>query len=158
MSLPKKSKSINEKEAFLKISSFCAYQERTHDEVRKKLYEYGINKDAVEELISRLITENFINEERFAKSFAGGKFRMKKWGRLKIENELKARGLSAYCIRKGMAEIEDVDYEKTLKELIAKKSAEEKEKNPFKKKHKISQYLIRKGYEPELVWEKLKLD
>lgn len=150
-----KSKNSTYNQVYLKASNFCAYQERTQQEVRGKLYGEGIDKDLVEEVISQLISENFINEERFAKSYAGGKFRMKKWGRTKIIFNLKAKGLSPYCIKKGIEEIDDKDYYTTLKDLIEKKSQMEKEKNILKKKHKIGGYLIRKGFESEIVWEEL---
>jgi regulatory protein len=156
MPFSKKEKVYTRQEALLKISSFCAYQERTQQEVREKLYGYGLNKDMAEELISKLITENFINEERFAKSYAGGKFRIKKWGRVKITNGLKAKGISDYCIRKGLQEIDQKDYMHALLCLIEKRSEKEKEKNEYKRKHKIAQYLVGKGYEAELVWEELK--
>jgi regulatory protein len=156
MPLSKKEKVYTRQEALLKISSFCAYQERTQQEVRDKLYGYGLHKDMVEELISKLITENFLNEERFAKSYAGGKFRIKKWGRVKIKEALKNKGISEYCIRKGLQEIDPKDYILTLLSLIEERSEKEKEKNEYKRKHKIAQYLIGKGYEAELVWEELK--
>lgn len=143
-------------EIYIKASSFCAYQERTQQEVREKLYALGAGKDEIEEIISKLIIENFINEERFAKAFAGGKFRIKNWGRIKIQYQLEQKGLSGYCIRKGMEEIDEFDYFKTLRNLIMKKKEEEREMNSFKKKNKIALYLIRKGYEPELVWEEIK--
>jgi regulatory protein len=156
MPLSKKEKVYTRQEALLKISSFCAYQERTQQEVRDKLYGYGLHKDMVEELISKLITENFINEERFAKSYAGGKFRIKEWGRVKIKDALKAKGISDYCIRKGLQEIDPKDYMVTLLSLIEKRSEKEKEKNEYKRKHKIAAYLTGKGYEAEIVWEELK--
>ena len=140
-------------EIVVKASSFCAYQERTQQEVRAKLYDLGVDKDITEEVIAKLIQDNFINEERFAKVYAGGKFRLKRWGKLKIVQMLKEKGLSPYCIKKALEEIGDEDYQKTILFLVEKKSREEKETNPFKRKDKISKYLIRKGYEPEEVWE-----
>ena len=150
-----KAKNTSKNDIYLRASAFCAYQERTQQEVRDKLYGEGLIMDEIEEIIVRLIQENFLNEERFAKAYAGGKFRMKKWGRRKIRNGLKLRGLSDYCIRKGMGEIEEEDYLRTLQELILKKSGEIKEKNPLIRRNKLSRYLIGKGYEPELVWEKI---
>src|ERR1700740_1004357 len=99
MNLPKKEKSYTDKEILIKISAFCAYQERTQKEVRDKLYAFELNKDTAEAIIVKLIEENFINEERFAKVYAGGKFRIKKWGRRKIEEALKQKEISDYCIR-----------------------------------------------------------
>jgi regulatory protein len=155
MSLSKKEKVYTRQEALIRISSFCAYQERTQQEVRDKLYGYGLHKDMAEELISKLISENFINEERFAKTYAGGKFRIKKWGRIKIKEALKAKGISEYSIRKGLLEIDATDYISTLLSLIEKRSEKEKEKNEYKRKYKIAQYLVGKGFETEMVWEKL---
>jgi regulatory protein len=149
-------KFLTSKQAYLKASRFCAYQERTQQEVREKLRDLGIYGDQAEEIISQLILDNFINEERFAQAFAGGKFRIKKWGRVKIEYALKQKGLSPYCIKKGMAEIEEDDYEKTLLELIAKKFPLIQENNIALRKQKLAQYLIGKGYESDLIWTKIK--
>jgi regulatory protein len=153
---PTKKRRFNSTEAFLKISHYCAYQERSHKEVRNKLYEYGLHKDAVEELMSRLITEGFLNEERFAKAFAGGKFRMKKWGRNKIVHELEALGVTQRCIRTGLSEIDDAAYKKVLRDLLKKKLAQSSEANAFKKRDKAARFAIGKGYEPESVWQILK--
>jgi len=152
----KKKENLTPSQARLKAANFCAYQERTQKEVRDKLYELGQSTDDVEEIISWLITENYLNEERFAKAFVGGKFRIKKWGRNKILQELKARNISPYCIKKGMLEIDEEGYHQNLLSLLEKKSAELKEKNPLVRNHKLSQYLLSKGYESELIWEVLK--
>ncbi|MBA4144153.1 MAG: RecX family transcriptional regulator [Azospira oryzae] len=151
---PKKKYSLPE--ALAKIYRYCAYQERSHQEVKNKLYEYGLYSSEVEETISRLISEGFLNEERFAKAFAGGKFRIMKWGKHKIERELQAQGLTKKCISIGLKEVDDSDYRKTLKALIRKKSELIHEENTFKKKDKVARYVIGKGYEPELVWEMVK--
>ncbi len=157
MNLSKKEKSYTDKEALIKISGFCSYQERTHQEVRDKLYGFGLNKDAVETIIVKLIQENFLNEERFAKAYAGGKFRIKDWGRRKIQEALKQKGVSEYCIHLAMKEIPEDDYLKTINELIEKRELKETEKNIYKRKHKIAKYLIGKGFEGNLVWDILKL-
>jgi regulatory protein len=146
-------KQISPTEALGKIQRYCAYQERSHKEVKNKLYGYGLHENEVDEIVSQLITDGFLNEERFAKAFAGGKFRMKKWGKLKIRNELEFLGLTKNCIQRGLKEIEYSDYSKTLKSLIQKKSAESKEENPFKRRDKVARFAIGKGYEPEMVWE-----
>ncbi len=140
-------------EALAKILRYCAYQERSHKEVKTKLYGYGLYASQVDEIISQLITDGFLNEERFAKAFAGGKFRIKKWGRMKIKNELEFLGLTKNCIQSGLKEIEPSDYTKTLKNLIKKKSALIKEENLFKKRDKVARFVIAKGYEPEMAWE-----
>lgn len=139
-----------------KGAAFCAYRERTLQEARNKLYDLGAYSSEVEETISWLITENFINEERYAQAYAGGKFRIKQWGRVKILQGLKRNGLSPYCIDQGMKVIEEEEYRRTLEALIEKKSRQEKETDVFKRKNKIARYAIAKGYEAELVWEILK--
>jgi regulatory protein len=151
-----KSKRLSPAEAYLKIRNYCAYQERAHKEVKNKLFEYGLYASEVDEILSRLITDGFLNEERFAKAFAGGKFRIKKWGRVKIQNELEMLGLTPKCVRFGLREIDERDYRKTLYQLIEKKSASTPEENLFKKRDKIARYAIAKGFEPELVWESVK--
>ncbi|HNV27906.1 MAG TPA: regulatory protein RecX [Cyclobacteriaceae bacterium] len=149
-------KRLSPAEALAKIQRYCAYQERSHKEVKNKLYDYGLYATQVEEIISQLITDGFLNEERFAKAYAGGKFRMKKWGKLKIKNELEFLGLTKNCIQRGLKEIESTDYTKTLKVLIKKKSTEITDENRFKKRDKVARFVIGKGYEPELVWEYVK--
>lgn len=152
---PKKKK-LSPKEALVKIQSYCAYQERSHKEVKNKLYEFGLYSSEVDELISTLIVDGFLNEERFAKAFAGGKFRIKKWGRLKIKQELEMLGLTKRNIATGLKEIDSSDYSKTLKSLIKKKASQTMESNPFKKKNLVARFVIGKGYEAEMVWEMVK--
>jgi len=142
-------------EAYNRIQRYCAYQERSHVQVKRRLFNYGLRTEDVEQLVSQLITDGFLNEERFAKAFAGGKFRMKKWGRNKIEHQLKSQGLSKRCIATGLKEIDSADYKKTLTALLKKKISEIKEKNIFALRHKVARYGIGKGYEPELVWQQL---
>lgn len=139
-----------------KIYAYCAYQERTHQEVKDRLYRFGLHTNEVDELLSHLIVEGYLNEERFAKAFAGGKFRVKKWGRLKIINELEARGLTANCIRSGMKEIEEADYAKTLETLLIKKANVLSDGDSFTKRDKLARYGIQKGFESELVWKFVK--
>jgi len=152
----KKKKFYAPAQAFEKITGYCAYQERSHKEVRNKLYEYGLHRNDVDEILSRLITEKFLNEERFAKAFAGGKFRIKKWGRNKIVNELASHGVTSKCIQKGLTEIDIADYNKTLRNLLKRKLELIKEENIFKKREKAARFAIGKGYESELVWGMLK--
>ena len=140
-------------EALAKISRYCAYQERSHNEVKSKLFEYGLTKDAGDEILSHLITEGFLNEERYAKAFAGGKFRIMKWGKLKIQKELESSGVSPRNIAKGLAEIDSSEYSQTLLMLIKKKSKQVDDDNIYTKKSKVARFVVGKGYEPELVWE-----
>ena len=109
------------KDALQKAASFCAYQERTQQEVRDRLKEWSVWGDDAEEVIAELITQNYLNEERFAKSFAGGKFRVKGWGKRKIQQHLKQRGISGYNLDQAMKEIEPNDYRQTLADLLDKK-------------------------------------
>jgi regulatory protein len=146
-------KQLTPQEAKEKIQRYCAYQERSHQEVRKKLFDFGLYSNEVEEMISYLITSNFLNEERFARAFAGGKFRMKKWGRIKIVNALEGHGVSENCIRLGLKEIDNSDYEKTLYTLIDKKADDIDEENIYAKRDKLSKFVIQRGFEPDLVWK-----
>lgn len=148
-------KKLTLQQALLKAQQSCAYQERCQQEMRDKLYEWGLYADAVENIIAELISTNFIDEERFAKTYAGGKFRIKKWGRIKIKIELKKRKLSEYCIKQAMKEIQEDAYWETLKQIAAKKSKEVKEKHLEIKKQKVAQYLISRGFETDLVWDAL---
>ena len=138
--------------ALQKIRHFCSYQERSHMEVKEKLFSLGVWKKDVDEIISQLIEENYLNEERFARQFAGGKFRAKNWGRVKIKYELKQKQVSEYCIARALTEIDEVAYEKAFQKLALKKIKELKsEKNIFTKKRKIRDYLLQKGYEFDLI-------
>jgi len=149
-------KRLTPQEALARMYRYCAYQERSHQEVKNKLYTFGLFKSEVEELITRLITEGFLNEERFAKAFAGGKFRMQKWGRIKIVHELEARGLTKNCIKAGLREIDDEDYRSALQDLLDKKAAQIHEEDVFVKRDQLARYAIQKGFEPDLVWQLLK--
>ncbi|MBP6334036.1 MAG: RecX family transcriptional regulator [Bacteroidia bacterium] len=120
--------------------------------MRNKLYQWGLHRDEVESLISELIKDGFLKEERFAVAFTGGKFRQKKWGRIKIRQALQEKKVSEPLIRKALSEIEERDYIKTLKEVIKNRDKTVKESNSYKRKHKIASYAIQRGFEPELVW------
>ncbi len=155
--IQKKKQYLSRKEALQKAANFCVYQERTQNEVKEKLiFEYGQTGEEAEEIIAHLIEKDFINEERFAKTLAGGKFRIKKWGRIKVEAELRARGLSDYCIKQGMKEITDKDYYTTLLNLLEKKKEGIIAKTDYELNQKLARYAIGKGYEGELVWQILK--
>lgn len=134
-----------------KLEKYCAYQERCHQEVRMKLISYKIYGDDLEEIITALIQDNFLNEERFAKAYARGKYKIKKWGRHKIEQALKQKQISAYCIRKGMAEIEDDVYIDNLKYWIKRKNSDYESLLPFPRYQKIRSFLFNKGYEMQLI-------
>lgn len=136
---------------YAKITNWCAYQERSHAEVRRKLLGFGLSEQVANEMIARLISENYINEERFATALAGGKFRMKKWGRIKIKMELRKHAVSEYSIKKALASIDEQDYEKALKELIEKKKRALKSPISVNDIYKIRNYAISRGFEPDLV-------
>jgi len=143
-------------EAILKAANFCAYQERCHQEVLDKLQEWGIYGDEAAELILFLIENNYLNEERFAKAFAGGKFRVKKWGRTKIKRELKLRQISDFCIGVGLKEIDPDDYLKTLQAVLQKQIDKSKIKHPMLLKQKVFQYAMQRGYESDIIQDVLK--
>lgn len=147
-------RTLTPEQALQKAKQYCAYQERSHQEVKEKLYSYGLHKTAVETTLSQLIEENYLNEERFAIAFAGGKFRMKHWGKVKIKYELKLKKVSDYCIKKALQSIEDEPYFETLHKLAEEKWKTLKgEKNIFIKMRKMQDYLLQKGYESEWVKE-----
>jgi regulatory protein len=147
-------KSASDQIALQKIRQYCAYQERSHQEVREKLFALGLEKKQAEQALALLIEENFLSEQRFATAFAGGKFRIKQWGRIKIRSELKQKQVSETCIKIALAQIDDQAYESTLNALATKKwKSLAGEKNGFIKKGKLREYLLRKGYEPNRVGE-----
>ncbi|GAB3733206.1 regulatory protein RecX [Spirosoma lituiforme] len=143
------------KDALRKAAMFCAYQERTQQEVRDRLKEWGVSGDDAEEVIAELIQQNYLNEERFAKSFAGGKFRVKGWGRRKIRQHLQQRGISGYNLDQAMNEIAPDDYRETLADLLAKKRQSLRDDSPLVVKQKLVRYALSKGYESELIFSVL---
>jgi regulatory protein len=143
-------------EALHLLYKFCAYRERSHKEVRTKLIQMAVYGDDLEEIMSQLISEGYLSEERYARAYVSGKFRIKNWGRRKILNGLIRQQVSEYAIRKGMTEIDEGEYEKIITQLIQKKLDLSKKENAFEKNQQVARYVIQKGYEPELVWSKLK--
>ena len=150
---PRKKKRLEPAAAKLKAADFCAYQERSQQEVRDKLYSYGLHRDEVEDVLADLIVEGFINEERFARAYVGGKFRMKGWGRHKILQGLQQHRISDYCIRKGMEEINSETYYNTLLKHASKKLSSLKGQSDYIKKGKLTQHLMMKGFEGDLIRE-----
>ncbi len=139
-----------------KARKYCTYQERSQQELRDKLYEWGLHRRDVEQAIAQMVEENFLNEERFAIAYAGGKFRVKNWGRVKIKIALRQKKVSDYCIRKALNQINDSDYQACLEKIILAQQKKVAEKNPLKKNYKIAQYAIGRGFEADLVWEVLR--
>lgn len=148
----KNDKSYTVDEATKLLENYCAYQERCHKEVEQKLYDLNMIPEAKEKIIIHLLQHNFLNEERFAKAFVRGKFSIKNWGKQRILNELKFRNISIYNINTALKEIDDEDYLKTLQKIAKKKLPLIKESNTFKKSSKLVNYLISKGFEPNLVY------
>ena len=145
---------LTPQQALPKAKHYCAYQERCHTEVTDKLHAFGLNKEEVAQVISTLIEENYLNEERFALMYAGGHFRTKHWGRIKIKYELKKKMVSDYCIKKALKSIDDAAYIKTLQRLAEPKLKTLKgEKNLFIRKKKLQDHLLQKGYESDLIRE-----
>lgn len=140
-----------------KLAKYCAYQDRCHWEVENKMREFNLIPEAHEEILIYLIQNDFLNEERFARSFVRGKFNQKNWGRIKIRVELKKRKIPAKMIESALLEIDEEDYLKTLQNLFEKKKESLKnERESFKKKAKIRNYLLQKGFESEIMADLLR--
>ena len=151
-------KYISREEALRRMQRYCAYQDRCHLETRRKLLDLGVYGQDLEEILLALIEEKFLDEERFARSFARGKFQIKGWGRIRITSELKQRQISPYCLRKAMEEIDPEGYLQKLEQQLRTRAEQYNNgsSNAFETRQHLAQYAIRKGYEPEIVWETLK--
>ncbi|GGH36848.1 recombinase RecX [Mangrovimonas yunxiaonensis] len=143
-------------EALSALQKYCAYQERCHKEVRDKLWGMHMIPQAIDVIVSQLIADNFLNETRFAKAFVQGKFRIKKWGKQRLKNELKQRDISTYNINIALKQIDDLEYYDTLNSLAQKRFLAIKEPNVWKKRKKLADYLLYRGWESHLVYEKVK--
>ena len=150
---PKKNWSLEEARG--KLETYCSYQERCVWELRRKLFEKGIQGPAVETILAELEASGFVDEERFARSYARGKFRIKKWGKGRISRELKLREISSSIIQKGLSEIDGAEYFATIEREAEKKWEKTKEKDAYKKKYLVTQYLMSKGFEQDLIQEAL---
>ena len=142
--------------AIERLRNYCALQDKCQWDVIQKMQEWGLLKISQDHILELLIHQKYVDEERYSRSFCRGKFRIKKWGKIKITNELKKKYISEVCITKGLEEINDSEYQEELDKQYHKKNATLKEKNQFIKKKKIAVYLISKGYESNLVWDKLR--
>ena len=152
----KKNQSYTVEEAKRKLEHYCAYQERCHKEVVSKLKDMHMIPEAIDVIVVHLLDHNFLNETRFAETYARGKFRVKKWGKRRIEKELKMRQISAYNIKKGLAQISDGDYFETFDVLALKRLNAITEKNTYKKRKKLADYLLYRGWDSAMVYEKVK--
>lgn len=145
-------KKLTPGQALQRTRLYCASQERSHAEVKQKLYSFGLGKNDVEQILSQVTEEDYLNEERFAAAYARGKFRIKQWGRVKIKYELKQKRVSEHSIKKAMKEIEEEEYAKTLRKLLESKLMDLKpEKNDITRNKKVADYLLQKGYEREMI-------
>ena len=144
-------KQLTPGQALQKLKHYCAYQERCHSEVKEKLYSLGAGKKDLDGIIATLIEEGYLDEERFAIAFAGGKFRIKQWGRVKIKYELKQKQVSSYSINKALKQINEKEYVAVLKKLAEDKFASLKNEQPLMRKKKTMDYLLQKGFEGEMV-------
>lgn len=149
-------KYLTKEQALQKLRQYCAYQERSHSEVLQKLWDLGVAKKEHDEIIAALIEDDYLNEERFAIQYAGGKFRMKGWGRKKILYGLKEKGVSEYCIKKAMKTIDEAAYQKTLYSLAEKKYESLKGEQYLVRQKKTQDFLIQRGYEFNLVNQAVK--
>jgi regulatory protein len=149
--MEKSKKYISNAEAYTKITKWCAYQERAQQEVRDKLYDFGLHKEEVEQLLTRIISEGFVNEERFAISFANGKLNQLGWGRVKIKYALQNKRVSEYCIKKALKSLDENKYIQILEEAFHKRNKMEKEKHLLKRKYKLISYLASRGFEQDLI-------
>ena len=156
--MEKKKEIFDYKTALLKAQKYCAYQERSQQEIRNKLYEWGLHSEEVEAGISELVSADFINEERFAIILAGGKFRIKHWGKVKITQALKMHKITPYCIKKALQQIPENDYENKLIQIIEKKRASIVGKLTPLKLRKLALFAQSKGYESDLIWKVLKAE
>jgi regulatory protein len=143
-------------EATKKLEGYCSYQERCHKEVVSKLWDLRMIPEAIDQIMVHLIEGNYLNEERFAKSFARGKFSIKKWGRKRIVSELKHRGISKFNIKTALHEIDDTAYLETFDALAEKRLGQLREKDSQKKRKKLADYLLYRGWESDLIYEKVK--
>ena len=149
-------KNIKNNEVQKKIEFYCTYQERSHKEVTEKLFKMGLKKNTVDEILSNLIQNNFINEARFASSYTSGKFRIKLWGKKRIKYGLKNHKVSDYNIQSALNQIRDEDYEKTLNHLTKKILNSCGKENLNKKKLKLFAALKYRGWELELIYRQIK--
>lgn len=152
----KKTIKLDRKTALAKAEHYCAYQERAQQEIRDKLYEWGLWSDDVEGIISELIETNFLNEERFTQAYVSGKFRIKQWGKVKIKQGLKLKRIPDKMIQRALNGIDADDYLTAILTAAQKKAPLIQEKDAFKRKHKLVSYLMAKGFETDLIIEVLK--
>ena len=142
--------------AIERLKNYCALQDRCQWDVTQKMKEWGLLEITQNHILEILIQEKYVDEERFAQSFCRGKFLIKKWGKVKITNELKKKKISDICIKKGLEEIDLTEYDLLLEDLLTKKNDTLRDKNHFTRKSKLARFLIQRGFEGNLVWDKIR--
>ena len=152
--IPQKTYTVEE--AQKRLERYCAYQERCHKEVNQKLYEMKMIPEARDLIIVHLLQHNFLNEERFAKAFVRGKFRIKKWGKQRLQLELKRKNINKTIVSIALKEISDENYIKTFSDLAEKKLESIRERNSQKKRKKLADYLFYRGWESQLIYDKIR--
>lgn len=155
-SMNRQRKSYTVEDALKKMGRYCAYQDRCHQEVRQKLREMKMIPEAIDHIMTYLIEHDFLNEQRFADSFTRGKFRIKNWGKKRIVRELKQREISPFIIKKSLKQITDQEYHKTLDDLAKKRLQTLSHRTQLEKKQKLASYLLYRGWENELVYDKIR--
>lgn len=148
-------KILTQRQAQAKAEAYCAFQERSQQEVRDKLFGWGVRGNEVEEIIAELIANDYLNEERFALAYASGKFRMKGWGKIKIRQGLLLKSVSEPLIKAALAAIDPMEYQDKLRDTLAKKAAVTNEKDPYIRKHKLTRHAASRGFEQNLIFETL---
>lgn len=146
----RKSQRSTPEQALRQLQHFCGYRERCHEEVREKLRSLGIWRSDQDEVISKLIEGDYLNEERYARVFAGGKFRVNRWGRNRIRYELLQKKVSEYCIRKAMKEIDEVEYDRVIEKLVGERMGQSTERIEIRRQ-KTMTYLIGRGFEADRI-------
>ena len=150
-----KSHTYTVNEALQKLQNYCAYQERCHSEVQQKLKDMNMIPEAIDQIIVALINDGYLNETRFAQTFVRGKFKIKNWGRHRLTSELKKKGISKFNINKAISEIDKDEYIAVFNNLAEKRNLQLKETNKTKRKRKLADYLLYRGWESHLVYEKV---
>ncbi|AUC74489.1 regulatory protein RecX [Olleya sp. Bg11-27] len=150
----KSQESYTVEEATKKLEHYCAYQERCHKEVKQKLRDMNMIPEAADIIVVHLLEHNFLNEERFARAYARGKFRIKKWGKYRITLELKRKDIAKFNVNQAFTEIDEAEYIEVFNDLAEKKVNSLKESDKYKKRKKLIDYLLYRGWESHLVYEK----
>ena len=138
-------------QALEKLRHYCAYQERCHQDVRYKLVNLGIRGDDLEDIIATLVEEGYLDEERFAHSFARGKLRINGWGIRKILQSLRQKKISEYNLRKVQEELDVTEYREVLIRMLTKKTRSMREQDQYVVRQKLFKYGTSRGFESSIL-------